>query len=91
MQKLIFALEKTVFLLKSSEDSIWSNQTAVEAKAILEKELDKLKKTGKFSFFGKSKIKLLFVPTGALQEISIDNGWGNEYLQISEVVDEFIN
>ena len=31
----------------------------------------------------------LFAPTGAIQEISIENGWGTEFLRISEVVDQF--
>jgi hypothetical protein len=31
----------------------------------------------------------VFAPTGILQEISIDNGWGTKFLQISEVIDEF--
>ena len=32
----------------------------------------------------------LFAPTGMLQEVSIDNGWGTKFLRISEVIDEFI-
>ena len=31
----------------------------------------------------------LFAPTGAIQEISIENGWGTEFLRISEVIDRF--
>jgi hypothetical protein len=34
-------------------------------------------------------LSFLFAPTGAIQETAIDNGWGNEYLRISEVIDEF--
>jgi hypothetical protein len=30
----------------------------------------------------------LFAPTGAIQEISIDNGWGTKFLRISEVIDQ---
>lgn len=30
----------------------------------------------------------LFAPTGVIQELSIDNGWGTRFLRISEVVDE---
>ena len=31
----------------------------------------------------------LFAPTGAIQEISIENDWGDEFLQIAEIGDEF--
>ena len=31
----------------------------------------------------------LFAPTGLLQEISIENGWGTKFLRLSEVVDQF--
>ncbi len=90
MQDLISALEKTIGFLEKSEDSAWSNKTALEAKNILIKELKIFEEKQTFSFFGKTKIKFLFLPTGALQEISIDNGWGDEYLKISEIVDKYI-
>ena len=32
----------------------------------------------------------LFAPTGILQEVSIDSGWGTKFLRISEIIDEFI-
>lgn len=90
MQKLIAALGEAVDLLERSENSAMSNKSALEAKNILEKELKRLRENKNFSFFGKSKIKFLFLPSGALQEISIVNGWGDEYLQISAIVDEYI-
>jgi hypothetical protein len=90
MQELISALKETIDLLEGSEDSALSNQGAGEARSILEKELASFTKTQKFTFFGKSKIKFLFMPTGALQEISISNNWGDEYLRISEIVDKYI-
>lgn len=91
MQKLISALEKTIDFLNNSEDSIMTDKSAFEVQEILEKEIKRLKENKNFSFFGKSKIKFLFLPTGALQEIAIVNGWGDEYLQIAAIVDEYIN
>lgn len=35
-------------------------------------------------------LERLFAPTGPIQEISIDNGWGTKFLRLSEVIDEFI-
>ena len=36
------------------------------------------------------EIKLLIAPTGDIQEISIDNGWGEEFIKISEKIDMII-
>lgn len=90
MQELISALKKTIEFLETSDDSALSNQGASEAQSILKKEMDSFAEKQKFTFFGKSKIKCLFLPTGALQEISISNNWGNEYLEIAEIVDRYI-
>lgn len=87
MQKLVYASELTIKLLENSEDSLRTNQSAEEAKSILEKELEIYKQKQIFSFSGKNKIKFLFLPTGTLHEISLSNGWENEYLQISKIVD----
>ena len=35
-------------------------------------------------------LNFLFAPTGAIQETAIDNGWGEEFLRISEIVDQFV-
>jgi hypothetical protein len=36
----------------------------------------------------KTKLSLLFAPTGPLQEIAIDNGWGAEFLLLAAEVDK---
>ncbi|WTW93172.1 hypothetical protein OG216_07165 [Streptomycetaceae bacterium NBC_01309] len=33
-------------------------------------------------------MRLLFLPTGALQELSISSGWGEEYLELAARFDE---
>ncbi len=90
MDYLISALEKTIKLLEKSEDSVWANYTVEEAREILRTELENYKKTGEISGFGKSQISFLFLPTSALQDIAIDNGWGDEYLEIANVIDRFL-
>jgi len=35
-------------------------------------------------------LKLLFAPTGSLQESSMSNGWANEFLALSSEFDEAI-
>jgi hypothetical protein len=42
-EDLISALERTIELLKKSEDSDWSNLTASEIKEILAREVRKIK------------------------------------------------
>jgi hypothetical protein len=37
-----------------------------------------------------SKLALLFAPTGSVQEILIDSGWGNEYIEISSHAERLI-
>ena len=89
MQKVVFALERTIELLEKSEDSMWTETTVAEAKEILEDQLNSLKTTGSFGFLGKGRIKALFLPTGVLQEISITNDWDEEYLEVSRVIDRY--
>lgn len=36
------------------------------------------------------QVKHMFAPTGSLQEISISNGWGSEFLELAERVDKFV-
>jgi hypothetical protein len=36
-----------------------------------------------------SRLSFLFAPTGAIQETSIDNGWGDDFLRLSEIMDRF--
>ena len=37
-----------------------------------------------------NKLKLEFAPTGNLQELSISNGWGKEFLKIAKEFDDVI-
>lgn len=36
------------------------------------------------------ELKILFAPTGAFQEISIDNGWSDKYLELANRFDELL-
>lgn len=90
MDYLVAALERTIELLEKSEDSVWANYSVAEAQEILQSELENYRRTREISESGKYEINLLFLPTSALQEISIDNGWGDEYVKISGIIDEFL-
>ncbi len=86
IEKLIQALEETIALLQKSESSGWSNMSVEEIIGKLETELARAKNAKPLDV---KMLDLLFAPTGAIQETSIDNGWGTTFLRISEVIDQF--
>jgi hypothetical protein len=91
MNELISALERTVKLLERSEDSVWANHSVREAKEILQTEIGNYRQTQNIGSLDKSQINFLFLPTSALQEIALDNGWGDEYIEIAGVIDRYLN
>lgn len=88
MEKLIETLQRLIQLLKESEDSIWSPDSVAELTQLLEEELHK---TQNAQPIDKERLSYLFLPTGSLQETSIDNGWGDEFVRLSSIVDEYIS
>jgi len=85
-KKLISALEETISFLHNSQSSDWAPMSVEEIIQQLEAEIAKIKKSQPFDA---RLLGFLFAPTGAIQETSIDNGWGDDFLRISEIVDEF--
>lgn len=82
------SLVQTIAYLKQSEDSIYSHLTVSEIIQQLEEELVKIKNSQPFD---KKHLSFLFAPTGGIQETSIDNGWGQEFLELSSVVDNYLS
>ena len=70
------------FLSLPSTDVIWSKyenaNEAIEELKLLETDIINNDKNSI------DKLLYLLSPTASLQEISIDSGWGNEYLDIAE-------
>ena len=87
MEELISALEETISSLRVSQGSTWSNMSVEEMIRRLEAEITKARNAKPLDV---NLLERLFAPTGVIQEVSIDNGWGTRFLRISEVVDEFI-
>lgn len=86
IERLISALEETISLLRNSQSSEWSTLSVEEIIRRLEAEVGKAKNARPMDI---NLLDRLFAPTGAIQEISISNGWGTMFLRISEVVDGF--
>lgn len=86
VERFIFALQETISFLRQSKSSAWSSMPVEEVIRRLEAEI---KKARELKPVDADLLDRLFAPTGAIQEISIDNGWGTKFLRISEVVDQF--
>jgi hypothetical protein len=81
---LVIALEKIISLLRESESSLYGNLPFGDVHRQIEGELDKRKKSQPVDI---EHLRFLFAPTGSIQEISIDNGWGKEFLEIANIID----
>lgn len=84
IEKFISALEETITFLRRSQSSDWANLSIEEIIQKLEAEIAKAKNSQPNDI---RVINFLFAPTGSIQETSIDNGWGDDFLRISEIVD----
>jgi hypothetical protein len=81
------ALEKTVALLRSSEASAWAPEDPLEIVARLEAAIAALQRGARLD---RADLAFLFLPTGPIQEISIHNGWGGEFVALAAAVDALI-
>jgi len=88
MDNLINALQETIQFLQDSQDPIYSHLTVAEIIQQLEEELTKIKNSKQID---KNRLSLLFGPTASIQETSIDNGWGQEFLELSSIVDNYLS
>jgi hypothetical protein len=84
---LIDLLKRCRDLTSVSHDSPWSHAGISEIVAALDRGIVAIS-AGKIPD-GKELI-LLFAPTGALQETSMENGWAMEFLLLSETFDGLI-
>lgn len=83
--KLVSILEEIEAFLNDSEDSIWSDMENVKVLSIIRNSITSLKTSSKAKV---GKLHYLFLPTGPLQEISMANGWSDEYLVLAERFDD---
>jgi hypothetical protein len=84
---LLAALRRTRDLLKVSDDSDWTPWTAAELTGELEVMVWALERGEQID---PDALRLLFLPTGPLQETSMANGWSTELLALAETVDRFL-
>ena len=72
-------------LLLPGTDFLWSNydnaQQLIQKLDCLVYELEQSERSAA------EQLLFLLAPTGAIQEISLQSGWGNEFLAIAEVLE----
>jgi hypothetical protein len=86
LEELVSVIQATIDYLHRSEDSPWGSQTIVELVNALEHALQNINQKG---IFDKNELSFLFAPTGSLQEIANDNSWGEDFIQLSTVIDQY--
>ncbi len=66
----------------------WSGYTPAELRFEIQSFLDDTEAGRPIDKAGWRRLKLLFAPTGALQEDSLASGWGEEYIELSSRFDQ---
>jgi hypothetical protein len=77
------ALSELAGLLGNSGESGWATESVEELRA----EVDALIAKEVFTAADTRALQFLLVPTGSLQEIAIDNGWGDAYVRLAATIE----
>ncbi len=87
-EKLVEIIEIIKGKIVPETDIVWTRYNSVaELEIDLEKLILGIRANDRETY---SKLETLFGPTGSFQELSIDNGWGEEFIQLSISFDEQI-
>ena len=86
--EIVRVLARLKELLAGSKESDWAALAPSEVIAILEREMKSLSQSAQLH--NKSELASLFAPTAELQEISMANGWSDEYIRLSSDFDTAI-
>jgi hypothetical protein len=82
------ALRRTLELVESSQSSLWANDEAQTISQHLRAAISALESGTPVDL---ELLSVLFAPTGDIQETSLANGWGDEFLSLARVVDAFLH
>lgn len=85
--KILATLKRALELVNASRNSAWAGGRVQQFAAELEAVIAALESQRAFD---RDELRVLFAPTGPLQELSLDNGWGDEFLSLAERVDAFL-
>ncbi|MDH3232680.1 MAG: hypothetical protein OEQ29_04080 [Alphaproteobacteria bacterium] len=87
MSELADLLRECLVHIERSADSMYAGQSAADIAEMFRAAIAKLERGEPIN---KGALKILFLPTGDLQEISIDNGWGDEFVALAARFDRAI-
>jgi len=76
MNKIQLLVTQFISFLEKSEESIYSESSPSEI-------IKDLKFCIEGNKIDKKKLSFIILPTNALQDISIDNGWGDKFCELS--------
>jgi hypothetical protein len=80
-KKMIAVLTHLVYFLGNSESSLYAGNTPDELMQVVKANLANMKLYG--VLLSPDEMKNMLLPTSSLQEIAIDNGWGNQYIELA--------
>lgn len=78
------ALQRTLDLVRGSASAVWAPDEVPQIAEDLEAALLALKSGAQVD---RARLRMLFAPTGSIQETALSNGWGDEFLVLSACVD----
>jgi hypothetical protein len=84
---LIEVLAECRNLTNLSQDAPWCPVGIQEVLAVLDRGIAAIEGRSEVN---RDELKLVFAPTGALQDTAIANGWGDEYLSLAARFDTLI-
>jgi hypothetical protein len=85
--KILTTLKRALELVGASRSSVWAGGSLEEIAAQLRAAIAAVESR---TLLDRDELRVLFAPTGPLQELSIDNGWGDEFLSLAQQVDAFL-
>ncbi len=80
-------LKRTLELVESSRPSGWA---AAGVEQIAQHLRAAIAAVESGTPVDRDELRVLFLPTGDIQETSIDNGWGDEFLSLAQQMDAFL-
>ena len=83
MNKIQLLVTQFISFLEKSEGSIHSESSPSEIIKDLKSCIEENK-------IDKKKLSFIILPTNVLQDISIDNGWGDEFCELSSELDKLL-
>ncbi len=85
VDQLVSTLKETISLLRNTPAPDKNSMPVDDIIRRLEAEVAKAKDAKPIDV---NLLDRLFAPTGVIQKISIENGWGTRFLRLSEIVDQ---